>query len=109
MYSLDRTSAATVIATGMRVTPGKKYLVEGWYKRETGGTGNVKMSGLECNSAGSVTAGLNISTEAQFLTETWVYIRSIIKMGSTTSFFGIGINITNDIGYFIDLKVSRSD
>jgi hypothetical protein len=107
--SMDRTSAATIKETGMRVTAGKQYIIEGWVKRETGGSGNVSLSAVTVDGAGGSPAGYTIASESTWITEDWVYVRSITRLNATAQFMGIGINVTNDIGYFIDLKVSRVD
>jgi hypothetical protein len=107
--NMDRTSAVTARATGMRVTNGKKYICEGWVRREVAGTGNVKFFCLVYSAAGTLVSQLDISTEAQFVGTTWTYITGIVTVPTTGAFMGIGITVVNDIGYFVDLKVSRVD
>ena len=107
--NLDRTNVASIKATGARVIPGKKYIIEGWIKRETSGTGNVKFFALTYDTTAVTPSSVDISTEAEFVGEVWTYIRGIVAMNSSAAFLGIGISVTNDIGYFIDLKVARTD
>jgi hypothetical protein len=109
IMNIDQTSTTTIRATGMRVTSGKKYIVEGWIKRETGGSGVVKLRTITYNNAGGGGVADDISDQTQFVAQTWTYITGIVTVPTSGAFMGVGIRVENDIGYFIDLKVSRVD
>jgi hypothetical protein len=104
LWSMDRTSSATILNTGIRTAPGEMYQIEGWFKHAGAGTSALRV--LLADSALTLTTADVISSTG-LITTTWAYIRALYEISDATEYIGIGCKATDSIVNFMDLKISR--
>jgi hypothetical protein len=105
LWSINRTSTATRLVTGIRVIPSELYLVEGWVKHAGAGTSTLRL--LTCDGALAIIGAQDIASSTGLIDTGWNYIRAIVKLGNTVEYLGIGCRALDSIVNFMDLKINR--
>lgn len=93
VYSIDFTSLTTVKAKGVKCKPGDQFMLSGWFRLSSAGTGQV--NAVFADSTGASHATSNLLDNTNLLTAAWQFLTVLFTAGTGSYYMGVGIQGTN--------------